>query len=119
MGEIYLFLFKAGLSAHPLTMFGLLKHENKMSILNLLLKRTSSHNSAIMSKDKLIFHIGARRFTAAPIYSQHTNGDKHKVSKNDFKVFHMRMKRCLVFIMNATRTHKTHARSYQTKIIFI
>ena len=62
-------------------MFGLLKHENKMSILNLILKRTPSNNSTIMSKERLLFHIGARRFTACPIFSQHTNGDKHKVIK--------------------------------------
>jgi pre-rRNA-processing protein TSR1 len=65
-------------------MFGLLKHENKMSILNLILKRTPSNNSTIMSKERLIFHIGARRFTACPIFSQHTNGDKHKVYEKKY-----------------------------------
>ena len=37
-------------------MFGLLKHENKMSILNLILKRTTLNNSTIMSKERLLFH---------------------------------------------------------------
>jgi pre-rRNA-processing protein TSR1 len=68
-------------------MFGLLKHENKMSILNLILKRTPSNNSTIMSKERLIFHIGARRFTACPIFSQHTNGDKHKVCEKKYNLF--------------------------------
>jgi pre-rRNA-processing protein TSR1 len=64
-------------------MFGLLKHENKMSIVNISLKRNlATYNSIIKSKERLIFHIGARRFTACPIFSQHTNGDKHKVIYN-------------------------------------
>ena len=50
-----------------------------MSVLNLLLKRSPSNNSNIKSKERLIFHVGSRRFTACPIFSQHTNGDKHKV----------------------------------------
>merc|ERR1719479_337953 len=50
-----------------------------MCVLNLAVKRhPDAHNDVIKSKDRLIFHVGYRRFTACPIFSQHTNGDKHK-----------------------------------------
>ncbi len=62
-------------------MYGLLKHENKMSVLNLKLKRINQdiYDLPIKSKESLIFHVGARRFEANAIFSQHTTGDKHKV----------------------------------------
>jgi pre-rRNA-processing protein TSR1 len=64
-------------------MFGLLKHENKMSVMNLKLKRINSeaYNLPIKSKESLIYHVGARRFEAAAIFSQHTTGDKHKFER--------------------------------------
>ena len=63
-------------------MYGLLKHENKMSVVNLKLKRVNNigYDVPIKSKEKLIFHVGCRRFEANPIYSQHTSGNKHKVN---------------------------------------
>ena len=66
----------------PLMMCGLLKHENKMTIMNLKIKRVNldAYNLPIKSKETLIFHVGARRFEAGAIYSQHTTGDKHKVN---------------------------------------
>ena len=65
-------------------MYGLLKHENKMSVMNLKLKRTntSAYDLPIKSKENLIFHVGCRRFEANAIFSQHTNADKHKVNLN-------------------------------------
>lgn len=67
-------------------MYGLLKHENKMSVMNLKLKRvnSSANELPIKSKENLIFHVGCRRFEANAIFSQHTNGDKHKVILNLF-----------------------------------
>lgn len=64
----------------PVVVFGLLPHEQKMSVINLVLRKSHDLCRPIKSKDKLIFHIGCRRFTANPIFSQHTNGNKHKVS---------------------------------------
>ena len=80
----------------PLVIYGLLEHEQKMSVLNVCVRRhhrfvlkrgrlgiVCSHCSAkkrvIKNKSRLIFHVGYRRFAAAPIFSEHTNGDKHKV----------------------------------------
>ncbi|KAH0564049.1 pre-rRNA-processing protein TSR1 homolog [Cotesia glomerata] len=62
-----------------LILFGLLSHEQKMSLLNVVLKRTPDPNSEpIASKDKLIFQCGFRRFITAPIFSEHTYTPKHK-----------------------------------------
>ncbi|GAB6029910.1 ribosome bioproteinsis protein tsr1 [Chamberlinius hualienensis] len=68
----------------PLVVYGLLNHEQKMSVVNLLLKRFVSPNEEpepIQSKEKLIFHVGYRRFSACPLFSQHTLGDKHKYER--------------------------------------
>ncbi|XP_052800654.1 pre-rRNA-processing protein TSR1 homolog [Mya arenaria] len=65
----------------PLQMFSLLPHEHKMSVLNIVLHKTHDLARPIQSKDRLTFHIGCRRFTARPIFSQHTNGNKHKFEK--------------------------------------
>lgn len=54
-------------------------HEHKMSILNVVLKRTQNYDVPIKSKERLIFQCGYRRFIVNPIFSQHTNGGKHKV----------------------------------------
>lgn len=64
-------------------MYGLLKHENKMSIMNLKLKRVNmdAYSLPIKSKEPLIFHVGARRFEASAVFSQHTTGDKHKFER--------------------------------------
>ncbi|CAD6227602.1 GSCOCG00001280001-RA-CDS [Cotesia congregata] len=62
-----------------LILFGLLPHEQKMSLLNVVLKRTPDPNAEpIASKDKLIFQCGFRRFITAPIFSEHTYTPKHK-----------------------------------------
>jgi pre-rRNA-processing protein TSR1 len=65
----------------PLVIFGLLRHENKLSVVNLLLKKHSSFEAPIKSKEKLIFHVGCRRFFAQPIFSAHTNGSKFKYER--------------------------------------
>ncbi|KAL5463486.1 hypothetical protein EMCRGX_G032382 [Ephydatia muelleri] len=66
---------------HPLVISGLLEHENKMSVLHCVLKRTGNYTLPIKSKERLIFHTGVHRFTACPIFSQHTTGDKHKYER--------------------------------------
>ncbi len=64
-------------------MYGLLKHENKMSVINIKLKRINfdRYNLPIKSKEPLIYHIGARRFEVNGIFSQHTTGNKHKFER--------------------------------------
>lgn len=67
---------------NPVVIFGLMPHEQKMSVLNVVLKRPSTvdFDEPIKSKTNLIFQCGFRRFTAEPIFSQHTNGNKFKVN---------------------------------------
>lgn len=69
-------------SRSPLVIFGLLPHEQKMSVINVVIKSHSlGHFQAIKSKERLIFHIGFRRFANAPIFSEHSTGNKHKFAR--------------------------------------
>eukprot|EP00039_Didymoeca_costata_P021614 m.2603 g.2603 ORF g.2603 m.2603 type:complete len:809 (+) comp2553_c0_seq1:104-2530(+) len=61
--------------------YGLLKHENKISLLNFKIKLVRSQTEPIKSKEPLIFCTGLRYFKTQPIYSQHSLGDKHKFEK--------------------------------------
>ncbi|EFA12491.1 pre-rRNA-processing protein TSR1 homolog [Tribolium castaneum] len=65
----------------PLVLFGLLPHEYKMSVINVVLKRTPNYSLPIKSKERLIFQCGYRKFVTNPIFSQHTNGQKHKFER--------------------------------------
>lgn len=65
----------------PLVLVSLLPHEQKMSVMHLLVRRHSSNTEPIKSKEELIFHCGFRRFKASPIFSQHTSADKHKMER--------------------------------------
>ncbi|CAF0812694.1 unnamed protein product [Brachionus calyciflorus] len=71
------------LPGHPIVAYGLLKHENKMSLINFKLKRVNFnlYNLPIKSKERLIYHVGCRRFEAEAVFSQHSNGDKHKFER--------------------------------------
>jgi len=71
----------------PLIVVALLPYEHKMSLVNIMLKRSSYYTHPIKSKERLIFQCGFRRFTACPIFSQHTNGTKHKVSQCAISLF--------------------------------
>lgn len=64
----------------PIVLYGMLPHEQKMSVVNMVLKRTPGSAEPIPAKEKLLFQVGYRRFRASPIFSQHTNGNKHKVT---------------------------------------
>ncbi|XP_023936933.2 pre-rRNA-processing protein TSR1 homolog [Bicyclus anynana] len=68
-------------SEAPMSVFGLLPHEHKMSVMNVVLKRTGVSDEPIKSKERLIFQVGYRRFIVNPIFSQHTNGTKHKYER--------------------------------------
>lgn len=62
-------------------LYGLLDHENKMSVVNVVLKRTADSTIPIKSKERLIIQCGYRRFVVNPVFSQHTNGKKHKFER--------------------------------------
>ena len=68
----------------PLVVFGLLYSEVKMSLANYALKAHPSLLRDVKSKDRLIFHVGFRRFVNQPIFSEHSLGDKQKVHYNFF-----------------------------------
>uniref|UniRef100_A0A2M4A635 Pre-rRNA-processing protein TSR1 homolog n=1 Tax=Anopheles triannulatus TaxID=58253 RepID=A0A2M4A635_9DIPT len=61
--------------------YGLLPHEHQMSVMNVCLKRTPNSTIPIKSKERMIVQCGYRRFIVNPIFSQHTNGDKHKYER--------------------------------------
>lgn len=50
-----------------------------MCVMNVVLQRIPDSEVPLKSKEQLIVQCGYRRFVVNPIYSQHTNGDKHKV----------------------------------------
>ncbi|XP_046372243.2 pre-rRNA-processing protein TSR1 homolog isoform X1 [Haliotis rufescens] len=65
----------------PVVLFGLLPHEHKVSVVHFVVKKCAEVDQPIRSKDRLIFHVGYRRFSANPIFSQHTLGSKHKFER--------------------------------------
>ncbi|XP_015927815.2 pre-rRNA-processing protein TSR1 homolog [Parasteatoda tepidariorum] len=64
-----------------LIVYGLLPHEQKMSVINTVIRKHPSCKSSIKSKDELIFHIGFTRFTCKPIFSEHKTGNKFKYER--------------------------------------
>lgn len=68
-------------SHKPLILYQLLAHEHKMSVMNVVVRKVTSFTMPIKSKERLIFHVGYRRFASKPIFSAHTTGDKHKYEK--------------------------------------
>jgi len=68
-------------SSQPLVIFGLLPHEQKMSVMHYTIKRHASFDAPIKSKERLIFHVGYRRFTSSTLFSQHTKGSKFKAER--------------------------------------
>jgi len=99
----------------PVVVFGLLPHEQKMSVVHFLVKRFygDDDDEPIKSKEPLTFHVGYRRFTACPIYSQHTNMNKHKVRCCD----------CCIFSLNVvviiSRVHVISHRPLNSQLSFI
>eukprot|EP00092_Neocalanus_flemingeri_P018370 GFUD01019879.1.p1 GENE.GFUD01019879.1~~GFUD01019879.1.p1 ORF type:complete len:755 (+),score=290.87 GFUD01019879.1:292-2265(+) len=69
-------------STTSLVLTSLLPHEHRMSVLNMAVRRSPlSGDIPIKSKARLVFQCGWRRFAACPIFSQHTNGNKHKYER--------------------------------------
>uniref|UniRef100_A0AC35TQY6 Bms1-type G domain-containing protein n=1 Tax=Rhabditophanes sp. KR3021 TaxID=114890 RepID=A0AC35TQY6_9BILA len=61
--------------------YQLMKYEQKMSVMNIVLKRVPGFEMVVKNKAKMIFQVGFRKFACEPIFSQHTNGDKFKMER--------------------------------------
>lgn len=59
----------------PVSLVSLLKHETRISVLNLQLNVTE----VVKNKEELIFQVGHHRFQAKPILSEVSTGNKHRV----------------------------------------
>ncbi|PFH49766.1 hypothetical protein AMATHDRAFT_62525 [Amanita thiersii Skay4041] len=58
----------------PVTLYGLLQHEHKVTVLNFTVLRNTEYDGSVRSKDPLILCVGPRRFQVNPLYSQYTGG---------------------------------------------
>ncbi|GIL79816.1 hypothetical protein Vretifemale_9103 [Volvox reticuliferus] len=69
-------------SAVPLTVFGLLQHEAKLSVVNFAIRKASGYTAPVANKEELLFVTGLRSFTARPVLSTDDPGlDKHRTEK--------------------------------------
>ncbi|CAD5211964.1 unnamed protein product [Bursaphelenchus okinawaensis] len=66
---------------YPLALYGLLKHEQKFSVMNVVLRKYNGYTAPVKNKETLVFHVGPRRFAVDPIFSQHSTGDKYKMER--------------------------------------
>lgn len=66
--------------SHPITLFSLLRHENKWTAANYLVNLPSDYPTSIKSKEELVVQCGFRRFVINPLFSQpgSTENDVHK-----------------------------------------
>lgn len=65
-----------------LQLFGLHRHEQRMSVLNLQLKKDDSYPHPIKNKEELIVQIGFRTFLCNPVLSDYNpRFDKHKLER--------------------------------------
>lgn len=64
----------------PVTLFSLLRHEQKKTVVNYLFNLSGDHTSSIKSKEELIVQCGPRRMVINPVFSQpgSTPNDVHK-----------------------------------------
>jgi pre-rRNA-processing protein TSR1 len=68
--------------APPLSIFGLLQHECKMSVANFAVHKAAGYEEPIANKQELLFFTGLRSFIARPVYSTDDHGaDKHKMER--------------------------------------
>eukprot|EP01063_Lacrimia_lanifica_P019451 TRINITY_DN2672_c3_g5_i1.p2 TRINITY_DN2672_c3_g5~~TRINITY_DN2672_c3_g5_i1.p2 ORF type:complete len:836 (+),score=387.10 TRINITY_DN2672_c3_g5_i1:75-2582(+) len=56
----------------PLCVSGLLKNEQKYTVLHCVMQRNREYDEPIKSKTRFVIHMGFRKVVAQPIYSDHT-----------------------------------------------
>ncbi|RYP24582.1 hypothetical protein DL767_008582 [Monosporascus sp. MG133] len=66
--------------SHPVTLFSLLRHENKKAALNFDVVHKEDYEKSIKAKEELIVQCGPRRFVVNPLFSVSgsTENDVHK-----------------------------------------
>lgn len=65
-----------------LLLFSLMRHEQKMSVVHLQIKKHPSYEDPVKSKDPLLVQIGFRSFLTRPIFSEHNpRCDKHRYER--------------------------------------
>ncbi|KAJ1977260.1 ribosome biogenesis protein tsr1 [Dimargaris xerosporica] len=69
------------------TIYGLLPHERKTSVLNFTMTRTADFTEPIRSKDRLLLQHGFRRLWVNPIFSQHIRNSKGTNNASKFERF--------------------------------
>ncbi|KAI7872517.1 hypothetical protein BDF14DRAFT_1754280 [Spinellus fusiger] len=67
--------------SRPYPVFGLLQFEHKVSLLNIQIQRDNAYEEPVRSKDPMVMHLGFRRYTVQPIYSQNSNKGTNHVHK--------------------------------------
>lgn len=70
-------------SSKPFTLFSLLRHEHKRTVVNFNMTLSSDITEPIKSKTELIMQCGPRRFVINPLFSQggNTSNDVHKFDR--------------------------------------
>ena len=64
------------------SMFGLMQHETKLSVVNFSIQKKGTYREPIANKEELLFVTGVRCFSARPILSTDEHGaDKHKMER--------------------------------------
>ncbi|KAI2625496.1 hypothetical protein GGS21DRAFT_304821 [Xylaria nigripes] len=66
--------------SQPITLFGLLRHENKRTVVNFDVSHKEDYEKSIKAKEELIVQCGPRRFVVKPLFSAsgNTENDVHK-----------------------------------------
>eukprot|EP00127_Corallochytrium_limacisporum_P004682 Clim_evm36s172 gene=Clim_evmTU36s172 len=65
----------------PVVVTNMLRFEHRMSVINVLLKRTHYPHEIVANKEPLMVQVGYRRFVTRPILSEHSLSDKHRMKR--------------------------------------
>lgn len=63
----------------PLALFGLLRHEQRQSVVNFAFTRSKSSTATIHTKERLLAVVGFRTMLISPILSEHSTHNLHKM----------------------------------------
>ncbi|KAJ2830157.1 ribosome biogenesis protein tsr1 [Coemansia erecta] len=55
----------------PFVLFALHQHERQMSVVHFTATRAAAYTAPVRSKDALVAHVGFRRYSVRPLFSQH------------------------------------------------